>query len=169
LLNTIQTERTNFESLIAPLSEAQLCTATLEGQWSIKDILAHIAAWERICTGWLEEFVRGETPHPEYLFNEPQNERIYQQYRDLSLEEVQGMFHHAYQQFLQQVTVLTQAFTTEDLNAPHRFAWTEHAWLILLNLPRFQPCISITKRAIFACVSGMDSPFLFFLDICNIY
>jgi hypothetical protein len=115
LLNTIQTERAHFESLIAPLSEAQLCTATLEGQWSIKDILAHIAAWEQICSGWLEEFVRGETPHPEHIFNEPQNERIYQQYRDLSLQEVQAMFHATYQQFLQQVTALTQAFTAHEL------------------------------------------------------
>ena len=49
LLNTIQTERARFEALIAPLSEAQLCSPTLDGQWSIKDIMAHIAEWELIC------------------------------------------------------------------------------------------------------------------------
>src|SRR5438105_9365299 len=86
LLNTIQTERLHFESLIAPLSETQLCTATLEGQWSIKDILAHIAAWEQLCTGWLEEFLRGKIPHPEDILNEPQNDRIYLENRDHPLQ-----------------------------------------------------------------------------------
>lgn len=44
LLNTIQAEYAQFESLIAPLTEAQLCTPPLDGEWSIKDIMAHIAA-----------------------------------------------------------------------------------------------------------------------------
>src|SRR5215470_767962 len=64
LLNTIQTEYAQFESLIAPLSETQLCTAPFEGEWSIKDIMAHIAVWEQLCTRWLEEFLRGVTPQP---------------------------------------------------------------------------------------------------------
>ena len=50
LLNTIQSEYAHFESLIAPLSEEQLCTPTFEGGWSIKDIMAHIAIWEQLCT-----------------------------------------------------------------------------------------------------------------------
>ena len=40
LLNTIQTEHARFEALIAPLSETQLCTATGDGEWSVKDIMA---------------------------------------------------------------------------------------------------------------------------------
>jgi hypothetical protein len=47
-LKTIRIEHANLESLVAPLSESQLGSATLEGQRSIKDILAHIAAWERL-------------------------------------------------------------------------------------------------------------------------
>jgi hypothetical protein len=49
LLNTIQTEYAHFESLVAPLNETHLCTAPFEGEWSIKDIMAHIAVWEQIC------------------------------------------------------------------------------------------------------------------------
>ena len=45
VLKTIQSAHTTLEELLAPLSETQFCTATLEGQRSIKDILAHIAAW----------------------------------------------------------------------------------------------------------------------------
>ncbi len=125
LINTIQTERAHLESLIAPLNETQLCTATSEGQWSIKDILAHIAVWEQICARWLEEFLGGVTPQPTERNDQQSNNRIYLENHDRSLPEVQELFHHTHQQFLQQVNLLAQALTEEDLNGPDRFAWTE--------------------------------------------
>jgi hypothetical protein len=125
LLNMIQTEYMHFESLIAPLSETQLCTAPSAGEWSIKDIMAHIAIWEQLCMRWLEEFSRGVTPQPSERLDNGSNERIYRENRDRSLAEVQKLFQHTHQQFLHQVTLLTQAISEEDLNAPHRFAWTE--------------------------------------------
>lgn len=125
LLNMIQTEYAQFESLIAPLNETQLCTAPFAEEWSIKDIMAHIAVWEQLCTRWLEEFVRGVTPQPSERLDMESNERIYQENRDRSLAEVRALFHHAHQQFLHQVELLAQTFSEEDLNASHRFAWTE--------------------------------------------
>ena len=125
LLNTIQTEYAQFESLIAPLSETQLCTAPSAGEWSIKDIMAHIAIWEQICARWLDEFLGGGIPQPSERLDDQSNDRIYRENRDRSLAEVQKLFHHAHQQFLHQVNLLAQTFSEEDLNAPHRFAWTE--------------------------------------------
>lgn len=127
LLNMIQTEYAQFESLIAPLNETQLCTPSLEREWSIKDIMAHIAVWEQICARWLEEFLRGETPQPSERLDYESNNRIYRENRDRSLAEVQELFHQAHQQFLHQVNLLAQTLSEEDLNASHRFAWTE-AW-----------------------------------------
>ena len=125
LLNTIQTARARFEELLAPLSEAQLCSSTLEGEWTIKDIMAHIAEWELICARWLEEFLRGETPQPSERLDMESNDRIYQKYRDRSLAEVRRLFDSAHQQFLRQVNLLAEAYSENDLNAAHRFAWTE--------------------------------------------
>ena len=125
LLHTIQTEHAHFEALVAPLSETQLCLANFVGQWSIKDIMAHIAVWEQLCGRWLEVFVSGKTPQPSERLDNTSNERIYLENCDRSLPEVQELFHNAHQQFLHQVNLLTQAFTEEDLNTPHRFAWTE--------------------------------------------
>jgi len=127
LLNTIQTEYSQFESLIAPLSEIQLCASPSQGEWSIKDIMAHIAAWEQICTRWLDEVVRGETPQPAERVDMHSNERIYQQHRDNSLAEIEQFFHDAHQQLLKQVDILFQTLSEEEINASHRFAWTE-AW-----------------------------------------
>ena len=125
LLDTIQIEYARFESLIAPLSETQLCDASLEGQWSVKDVMAHIAIWEQICARWLAEFLRGETPRPSERLDQHSNERIYLENRDRSLPEVRELFHSAHQQFLHEVNLLTQALSEEDLNASHRYAWTE--------------------------------------------
>ena len=127
MMNMIQTEYAQFESLIAPLSEAQLCKVPFEGEWSIKDIMAHIAVWEQLCTKWLDECARGETPHPSERVNIQSNDRIYRENRDRPLAEVQELFHQAHQQFLQQVDLLFQTLAEEDINASHRFAWTE-AW-----------------------------------------
>jgi hypothetical protein len=125
LLNTIQAEYAQLESLVAPLNEAQLCTTPGEGEWSIKDIMAHIAVWEHICARWLAELLHGVTPQPSERTEVGVNERIYQENRDRSPAEVRELFHHTHQEFLQQVNLLTQTLSEEDLNASHRFAWTE--------------------------------------------
>ena len=140
LLNTIQTEHARFESLVAPLNEVQLCTATGDGELSIKDIIAHIAVWEQICTRWLEEFVRGGTPQPSERLDYESNNRIYRENRDRSLAEVQELFHHAHQQFLHQVNLLAQTLSEEDLNASRRFPWTE-SW------PGFSPIAVIADNS----------------------
>ena len=48
LLAVIDSERTQLESLLKGLNDAQICKPGVEGPWSIKDILAHTAAWERL-------------------------------------------------------------------------------------------------------------------------
>lgn len=125
LLNTIQTEYAQFESLIAPLSESQLCTLPAEGEWSIKDIIAHVAVWEQICARWLEEFRHGVTPQPAERVDRGINGRIYRENRDRSPAEVQALAQRAHQRFLHQVELLTQTISEEDLNASQRFAWTK--------------------------------------------
>jgi hypothetical protein len=65
------------------------------------------------------------TPQPSERLDNESNDRIYRENRDRSLSEVQELFHHAHQQFLKQVNLLTQTLSEEDLNGSQRFAWTE--------------------------------------------
>ena len=46
LLAAMDQGYTTFELLLAPLSETQLTIPGVNGEWSIKDILAHLAAWQ---------------------------------------------------------------------------------------------------------------------------
>ena len=125
VLETIRSAHTTLEELLAPLSETQFCTATLEGQRSIKDILAHIAAWERLCADSIAELVHGELPSLPEEDDDTINEQILLENRDRSLHEVQGDFRDAYQHLLRQVGVLFQTLSEEDLNDPRRFPWLE--------------------------------------------
>src|SRR5436853_2081121 len=47
LLNKIRTRQAEFEGLLAPLDEAQMTTTGVNGEWSIKDVLAHLTAWQK--------------------------------------------------------------------------------------------------------------------------
>jgi hypothetical protein len=51
LLERVRREYAALEQVIGRLSEAQL-TAPIDGSWSAKDILAHIAAWQQILLGF---------------------------------------------------------------------------------------------------------------------
>lgn len=126
LLNTIQTEYAQLESLVASVPDVQLYAAPYEGAWSIKDIMAHVAAWEQICARWLAQCARGEAPNPSERIEDWVNDRLYREYRDLSLAEVQDFFHETHEVFLQQVDLLLQTLSEEEITSPHRFAWTEH-------------------------------------------
>ena len=48
LLSVIDAERSRLDSLLEGLADSQMAEAGVEAAWSIKDILAHIAAWERL-------------------------------------------------------------------------------------------------------------------------
>lgn len=126
ILETIQAERASLDALLAPLNAQQLCVATLDGERSIKDILAHIAAWEALCAEWIETFLHGQSPHIlDVADTDDFNEQLFQEHRNRSLPEVQEYSRIAYQHLLQQVQALTQAFSEADLYAEHRFAWAE--------------------------------------------
>lgn len=126
VLEAMQSERVYLESLIAPLSDEQLCLAALDGQRSVKDVLAHIAAWERRCVGWIETGLHGETPSlPEAGYEwediDGLNEKTFQENLDRSLQDVLADSHQAYELLLAEVHRLSEA----DLTEPRRFAWTE--------------------------------------------
>ena len=46
LLNQIRTERGQLEETLARLTHAQMLLPGVDGEWSVKDALAHISTWE---------------------------------------------------------------------------------------------------------------------------
>lgn len=131
VLETMQAERAKLDGLLATLSAEQMCQTALEHEWSVKDVLAHIATWERRCVNWIQAGLRGERPDkPEkgYTWEELDtlNEKTFLGNRERTLDDVQADSHLAYQQLLEQV----QALSEDDITNPQRFPWTDGRGLI---------------------------------------
>lgn len=52
LLKDIHTERRRLEKTLSNLSMEDMIKPGVTGTWSVKDILAHLVAWERLFLDW---------------------------------------------------------------------------------------------------------------------
>lgn len=82
LLKLIRDERGLLEMTLARLTHAQMLLPGVDGEWSVKDALAHISAWERRMIGWTGSHLRGERPSVPLVWDVDQiNAEIYGQIR----------------------------------------------------------------------------------------
>jgi hypothetical protein len=54
LIAKLQFERAFFESIVSIFAEEQIVGLEVSDHWTVKDIIAHITAWEIELLGWLE-------------------------------------------------------------------------------------------------------------------
>jgi hypothetical protein len=120
LLNNIRTKQAELDELLSSLSEEQMTTPGVNGEWSIKDILAHMVEWQHVLLKRLHAAIYGGEPGiaMDYSIDET-NEQFYQKNRERSLADVQADYKQSYQRILEGIEKLSD----EDLNDPHRFSW----------------------------------------------
>ena len=130
LLRDILTQRRQLEKNLAGISAAEKVIPGVCGEWSVKDIMAHLAAWEQLFLGWYQAGLRGAIPAiPAAGFEHEMhklNAFIYTQIASHSLEDVETEFAASYQQVL----ALVQALPEEDLFTPGCYAWTGNHRLV---------------------------------------
>ncbi len=121
LLKQMQAQRAWFEQTLAGMSEAAMVETPVQERWTAKDILAHIAAWERQLITWLQAAACGEhldIPAPgnwgPYL--EQFNARCYAENCDLPLSDVMAESREAFEELLVELEALP-----ED---PHHECWS---------------------------------------------
>lgn len=124
LLDNIHTARTQLETLIRGLGDTQLTTPGVLGAWSVKDILAHLAAWEQLTLERLNAGL-GNRPLPMRLIKTAEdiqwmNEKVYARNRDRSLIDVQDDFRMAHQRLMEKVEDIDKKI----LQNPARLEWT---------------------------------------------
>jgi len=122
LLDTLQTERARWDALLNTIDEERMLQPDVEGAWSVKDVIAHIAAYEDWAASVLEsahsgkKFIVGD--EGEYReTTDSRNARLYEMSRYRDLSEVRT----ASQQTFQRLVAAIQALSEEDLFEPHRF------------------------------------------------
>jgi hypothetical protein len=125
LLRDIHTERTRLENCLSELTREEMEQAGVTEAWSVKDILAHLAAWECLLLDWIQAGVRGCAPTVAPVGRSRKiidrlNQDIYEKNRDCPLDEVISGLRKSYEQVLTAV----EAMSEEDLFGHGRFEWT---------------------------------------------
>jgi uncharacterized protein (TIGR03083 family) len=123
LVDRITIAHQRFLQVVGSLSDAQLQEPRLPGGWSVKDVLAHLAWWDR----WLLYNLNtdnGQAAHlapplmdqipPDEHWADQMNARVYQLNRSRSLAEIQAEFEAARQRVVQSVVALQP----EDIFSP---------------------------------------------------
>jgi hypothetical protein len=103
LLASIRRERATLDALIASIPRERMTEPSLEGDRSVKDVLAHISAWEKICMA----LIRNNTPvdptppgETGQSTTDMINEKIYEGSRDQALEDVEAEARRSYAELL---------------------------------------------------------------------
>ena len=124
LIDEMKTERLALENFLATLSPDQMIQPGALGEWSVKDVLAHLIEWEQMFLGWYAAGLRGENPPvPAIGYNWGQlpalNKAIYKKHRERSLEDVLQQFQASYQQTL----ALVESLPGDDLFVRGLYPW----------------------------------------------
>ena len=131
LLAAARKEFAALEKLLAPLTSDQLSAAPAPGEWAIKDILAHLHAWQQMFFSWYESGLRGETPAvpaPGFKWSQlpALNQSIYEQHRRLPLEQVLASLRESHRRTLDLIADLPD----QDLTAPGLYGWMNRNTLL---------------------------------------
>jgi hypothetical protein len=113
IIERLHTERRRLENNLASFSQEELLVPGVVGEWSAKDVMAHLAEWESYMPVWIEAARQGkpvETPAPGLTWKQLDilNQRIYEAHRHQSLEEVLEYFHAAHSQFMAMVEAMPE-------------------------------------------------------------
>lgn len=115
LLAKIRTARTRWEDLLAQVPEARMTEPGVEGEWSLKDVIAHLEAYENWNASVIEKALSGERsipePDEELVNTHKRNAILYEQNRHRDLQEVLASSSRTFQRLLNVIEGLSE----EDL------------------------------------------------------
>ena len=127
LLSNMRAGHARLEKLIDKLSEEQMLAPRLHGDWSGKDLLAHLGFWEQKMAEYCQMLRNGENPREtvgEYDVDAI-NAAAFAEHHQQSLDEVRRFERVSFQRLLDQAENASE----EDLVDPQRFAWLKGATL----------------------------------------
>lgn len=120
-----------WEKLLAPLSAEQATTPGTFGDWSLKDVLAHLAVWQARSIARLDAAAAGRDPiFPDWPpgFTPEQEEPVDEvnawiaaRYRDVAWESVYRQWKEGYLRFIRQAVNIPE----EDLLPAGRYDWLD--------------------------------------------
>ena len=122
LLDALEDEREKLLETLEGLPEEAMLEAGVTGEWSIKDILAHLNAWEAELIKLLWHVRQGKKPASAQVPDsevEARERMFYEQSHDRPLERILEDFEGIRNQTIRRV----EAFSNKELTDPARYPW----------------------------------------------
>ena len=115
--------RADLDAALATIPVDRWQEPLLDGGWSVKDTLAHLAHWQNEVIAMLGWPAEQQRPALDDAAIERINADIYALHRDAPLAEIRDQFERASEAFASAFAALDDA----TLNDPRRWAWTNGA------------------------------------------
>jgi hypothetical protein len=141
LLERMRAGREEWDALIAQIPEGARTEPALAGGWSVKDLIAHVAAYENWTAAQIRAANEGRAPTNRELYNteempeypegwdlDRQNAAIYSQYKETPLAEVMTFSSQAFADLIAAVETVSD----EDVARTGAQAWTEDSALLAI-------------------------------------
>ncbi len=139
MLAEFKQEWVNIERICATLSEAEMTAPGVEGEWSVRDILCHLSAWEKYLLDRLGMVMTGQPPQYAVMTSWDDvhrfNAQVYADSKDRSPTSVVIEFRSLYHGVM---TVL-EALSDDQLTQPYSYDFPDDG-LNLLQLIRANTC-----------------------------
>src|SRR5215216_1902438 len=122
LLEQLQQERSEWESLLAKIGNHRLELPGVTDRWTMKDTIAHLTTWWRREVARLAAVQRGERPpdHPPQSEVAVINEWVYLTNRDRPIEQVLRDADETWQQYEAEIQQFSEEVLFKD-----QFDWME--------------------------------------------
>ncbi len=139
LMAELDREWASIERICFELSESELVTPRAEGEWSVKDILVHLSAWEKYLLDRLSYMMTGMNPRYPAMANWDDvhhfNAHVYAENLDRPLTSVVIEFRNLYRG----VMTVIEGLSDEQLFQPYSYDFPDDS-LNLLQLIRANTC-----------------------------
>jgi hypothetical protein len=122
LLKRLEKAWTEIKESYAGLSDAQLTEPGVMGDWSVKEILAHVTTWEEEALKYLPLILTGGRP-PRYIQSggiDAFNAQMTEQKRSLALSEVLSQLDETHRRLIDYIQSVPAEYFTRETRFRHR-------------------------------------------------
>ncbi len=116
LLDEMRSAGAEWEALLAEVGEERMTEPGAAGEWSVKDVTAHLTSYHRWFVNAAEAYFRGEPPPldgTEGMDFEERNQFFHRRDKDRPLAEVLAEWRQVYQRLLEMVEAHSEEFLTQ--------------------------------------------------------
>lgn len=128
LLRWLTEEEQKWALLLAAIGERRMAQSGVNGDWSMRDIVAHLTGWQRWLVIRLRAAADGQpepsTPWPAQITSEDEvNTWIYEANRERPVRQVLDDAHNVHQQLLTTIERLPEESRIETIDGKFHLIW----------------------------------------------